>query len=543
MKIWQDSLTFYSFFRFAQMTDVVSHRSATLMPPTFFAQTLAETAGTTTTRHEEKPMSRDHATEGSLQKGPQQLHPKFVEMAEKQQSPQINSSWNKAFLMEGSLQKGPQQLHPKYVEKSEKQQQPQINSSWNKAFLKKLPRYYPLERTNRSIKLEECNFEKLQSRLADSFRVMSMQAKFFDKRVRVCCLSTDDRLREASTLNNFCPFQASAALLTPENVELYLALWESDNGKEVIVEVQRRRGDALIFLQYAHHILDAASGTFDPADFFHDECSLLYLQSAETKLKMELSRVARENKGTEKESVVALEIVYNLLKRNCRDARRLGMESVCILANARKTCLSATILTSRALLLGDQSITSQGIASQGLHGILLGIIQKRSMGQDEVNMGEFAVEDDENFFADDDDLLQKYSPEYKEEMSLLFNLALDALAHALEVATSFELVCPSDDLSYSPNLVVDTFLVHARQSTDIDMLTTLLETVQRAHVKPHNAWLACKCLRYICAASPDAARRLINLGGMQLLGQAFDVGVASHAKLESECRLLQGRAS
>jgi hypothetical protein len=319
---------------------------------------------------------------------------------------------------------------------------------------------------------------------------------------------------------------------------LYLALWKSDNEKEVIVEVQRRRGDALIFHQYANHILDAASGTFDPSDSFHDESSLLYLKSAEKKLKTELSRVHLEKKDMEKESVVALEVVYDLLKKDRRDARRLGMESVCILANARKTCLPATILTSRALLLGDQFISSQGI-----HEILLGIIQKRSMGQDEDSMGEFAVEDDDNFFPDDDDLLQKYSPEYKEEMSLLLNLALDALAHALEVAMTFELVSPSDDessLSFSPNIVVDTFLVHARQCTNMDMLTTLLETLQRAQVKPHNAWLACKCLRYICAASPDAAKRLVNLGGMQFLDQAFDVGVASHAKLESECRLLQG---
>jgi hypothetical protein len=238
----------------------------------------------------------------------------------------------------------------------------------------------------------------------------------------------------------------------------------------------------------------------------------------------------------EKESIAALEIVYELLKKDRRDARRLGMESVCILADARKTCLSAAILTSRALLLGDQSTTGQG-----LHEILLGIIQKRSLGQDEVDMGEFALEDDENFFLDDDEFLQNYSPEYKEEMSLMFNLGLDALAHALEVATTFELAYPMDkDSSTSANFVVDTFLVEARQCTSIDMLTTLLGTLQRAHVKPHNAWLACKCLRYVCAASPDAAQRLIKLGGMQLLEQSFNVAVDSHAKLESECRLLQG---
>jgi hypothetical protein len=419
---------------------------------------------------------------------------------------------------------------------------PPRNSCWNKVFLNKMPKYYPLERTNSIIAVED-GIEALLSRLALSFRAMSIQAKFFDRPVRVYCLSTDDRLQEVSTLNNSCPFQASAALLTPENVELYLVLWKSDNENEVIVEVQRRCGDALIFLQYANHILDAASGKFHPAAFDQSESSILYLPAAAKKLKTELSWVALQKKSMEEESTLAIEMVYELLTEHHRDARRLGMEGVCVLADARKTCLSAAILTSRALLLGDQSKTGQG-----LHEILLGIIQKRSLGQDEVKMGEFGMEDDENFFTDDDELLQNYSPQYKEEMSLMFNMALDALAHALEVATTFELDSPRDDSSFSPNFVVDTFLVDARQCTEMDMLTTLLETLQRAHVKPHNAWLACKCLRYICGASPDAAKRLGKLGGMQFLEQAFGIGVGSHvklavdshAKLESECRLLQG---
>jgi hypothetical protein len=337
-------------------------------------------------------------------------------------------------------------------------------------------------------------------------------------------------------LNKFCRLQASAALLTPENVELYLSLWESDNGLEVIVEVMRRRGDTLIFHQYAHHILAAASGKFDPSGFSNDEGSLLYLRSAEKKLKTELSRVVAE-KDMAKESVVALEIVLDLLKKDRRDARRLGMEGVTILANARKTVLSAAKLTSHALLLGDPSITSPGP-----HEIILGIIQKRSIDGNEDLMGEYPVaDDDENFFEDDDDALQHYSPEYKEEMSLLFNLALDALAHALEVATTFGLDISRSPTgsAFSPHEIVDTFLVHARKWTELDMLTTLLHTVQRAHVKPHNAWLAAKCLRYICAASPDAAQRTCKLGGLQFLDEAFDVGVASHAKLEYECRLLQ----
>jgi hypothetical protein len=242
---------YFPLTRFAQMTDVVSQRSATFVPVFLdslaSAPTDAETATTTTTRHKEKmksyPISADHV----------RATPQFSI-----QEPTFRPYW-------------------------EERPTPPRNSTWNKVSLNKLPKSFPLERTNRIIRLEE-GIEALLSLLADSFRVMSIQAKFFDRPVRMCCLSTDDRLQEVSTLNNFRPFQACAALLTPENVELYLALWESDIENEVIVEVQRRRGDALIFHQYAHHILDAASGTFRQAAFDQNESSILYLQSAEKNL-------------------------------------------------------------------------------------------------------------------------------------------------------------------------------------------------------------------------------------------------------------------
>jgi hypothetical protein len=167
------------------MTDVVAQRSATCMPPTSLALSFPDptdaekTAETTATRHEEKPkpftIGRDHVREGSLQKpfqqGNLQFNPKIGDKSEKQQFP-LQQRTVKPFWED-----------PKPPPKR-----------WNKAVLKKLPRHFPLERTNRSIKLEECTFEELHSRLADSFRVMSIQAKFFDKLVRVCCLSTDDRL-------------------------------------------------------------------------------------------------------------------------------------------------------------------------------------------------------------------------------------------------------------------------------------------------------------------------------------------------------------
>lgn len=324
--------------------------------------------------------------------------------------------------------------------------------------------------------------------------------------------------------------------MTPENVEIYLALWESDDSKAVIVEVQRRRGDSILFHQYASHIMDAASGNFDDALFTNVvEGNLLYLKSTEQMLRTELSRVAPEH-DMDKESVMALEIVTDLLKKDRRDARQLGMEGVCILADARKTVLSAAILTSRAILLRDQS-------SSTLFRILLGIIQNKSIeGQDEEMGGDYYEDsDDEQFFLDEDDAIQDYSPEYKEEITLLFYLALDALSHALEVVINFG-IDPAGTSAVSPDStaeVIDSFLIYAGQISNTELLVTLLQTLQRAYLKPHNAWLAAKCLRYICAASRSAKERTTAMRGMQCVDTALDVGIESHAKLESECFMLK----
>mmetsp|Transcript_2346 Transcript_2346/g.4234 ORF Transcript_2346/g.4234 Transcript_2346/m.4234 type:complete len:523 (+) Transcript_2346:180-1748(+) len=382
-----------------------------------------------------------------------------------------------------------------------------VKPVWDSPTLNKMPMNYPVERNNRHINVDECSVDDLLVRLYKGFRIMSIQAKYFNR-------------------------PASAALLTTENVELYLVLWYSHDSTQFIVEIQRRRGDTIIFHHYANYILDAAAGNLDESIFNNTEGSLLYLRSTESLLRSELSRIAPET-DMDKEAVVALEIVHDLLKKDRRDARQLGMEGVCIMTNARKTVLSAAILTSRAILLGDRNAS----AGQGLYKIILDILQKRSIGQEELMGDEYMYDsDDEQYFLDEDEEMRDYSPEYKEEMTLLFNLALNAFSHALEVVTNFG-VGSEGSLTKTED-VIDHFLVQAENLTETDLLSTFLQTMQKACAKPHNAWLAAKCLRFICQASPSARERTKKYGGPQFVENAFDIGASSHAKLESECRLL-----
>jgi hypothetical protein len=218
------------------------------------------------------------------------------------------------------------------------------------------------------------------------------------------------------------------------------------------------------------------------------------------------------------------------------------MEGVCVLANVRKMTVSAATCTSRAILLGGQKSQAP---RQSLREIVLGIIQNKAIGSRDLDVGsEFHEDSDaENYFLDQDEEIRDYSLEYKEEITLLFNLALDALSHALEVLVQFGMQDPCSDPTQpdssplSTSAIVESFLNQANtvSRTGTELLSTLLLTLQRAYLNPHNAWLAAKCLRFICAVCPSASERLMVSGVKQSLKSAMVVGVASHAKLEWEC--------
>lgn len=156
------------------MTDVISQRSATFMPPlslAFSSSAPTDETKTTTTQFEEKkksfPISKEH------------VRGEFNQLFEKKEKTQPNK---------------------KFWDEPKKQRE---DLRWNKPFLNKLPKHFPLEVTNVSVKMEECGVTELLARLSNSFRVMSIQAKFFDRPVRVSCVSTEQP-RELSMLNKFC---------------------------------------------------------------------------------------------------------------------------------------------------------------------------------------------------------------------------------------------------------------------------------------------------------------------------------------------------
>jgi predicted phage gp36 major capsid-like protein len=124
-------------------------------------------------------------------------------------------------------------------------------------------------------------------------------------------------------------------------------------------------------------------------------------------------------------------------------------------------------------------------------------------------------------------------------------LALAVLANALNVMESGdEYDAEPEDTNKkiaargadSPSAIAKSFMNDAKGITKLEILSTLISELGKAANTPHNACLSAKCLHSLFRASKDARRRARELGAKNVVNTALDVGVRTHAKLETECK-------
>lgn len=396
---------------------------------------------------------------------------------------------------------------------------------WSPKTVRTVPAFYPLEKSSRFI---EDDHLAVASRLAECCRVLSVQAIYNDE-------------------------NATASLVTGENVEMHLSLWRTSGNAAskypagIVVELQRRKGDSIIFHRYSRYILDAAMDEFDPSDFKErtgGDVAQFYTRKAERMLKMQTGGSA----STEEENaIIAIEIAHGLLMKDRMDARQLGLESLCLLTDSQKTGSTTALIASHVVLLGS----AQGTMAYDVDGTIydespfqeiretiLSLIQLRRIG-DEAG---YPVADDENLGGTCDGEFEGQHTQEKEHMSILHNLALAVLANALKVIEDYDACDPEPEETYKPRVRLDsseitkTFMNEGKDITSKEILSTLISELGKASRNPHNACLSAKCLSSLMGASDDARRRAKELGAKNVVSTALDVGVRTHAKLETECQ-------
>jgi hypothetical protein len=353
---------------------------------------------------------------------------------------------------------------------------PANHSWWRPATpLRPVPAFYPLEKSARFV--EDDSVENIARRLAECWRLLSVQAVVADAR------------------------DAAVTLRTAEHVEMHLTLWSAPppnpfgigfggaadhHPPGVVVELQRRRGDSMAFHRYSRYILDAAVGLWEPgvqpypgdgpgsamlqpgtaasSDTLGQD--MIYSKNVQRLLSAELLR-HRSNRSLEADevlseqenAVVAMEIAHGLLMKDRMDARQLGLESLCLLTDPRKTGFLTALLTSHVVLLGttsgvqilppgDELAADLGLEDtannnnllmmdegpfQEIHECILRLVQFSRIGDDD-------DEDEDNpepmgrppALTNAGALLHPQLPN-DEHLTLLHNLALAVLANALDV--------------------------------------------------------------------------------------------------------------
>jgi hypothetical protein len=385
------------------------------------------------------------------------------------------------------------------------------DSNWLPAQLRAVPAFYPLEKSSRLV--EDESSSDIAARLSHCLRALSVHATYDNA-------------------------SATASLLTSENVEMHLSLWKTPTTSStpgVVVELQRRKGDSIIFHRYSRTILDAAVGELDPLDLSPELLDdIMYSKKVQRLLAMELKN---QNHQEHENAIIAIEIAHGLLMKDRMDARRLGLESLCLLTDPQKTGYVTAVLASHVVLLGTtQGVDIPGLTEdppegpfQDIREAILGLVQFSRIGEDEHEEGDMEM------------------PVEAEHMTLLHNLALAVLANALDVVENPE---PYDDepevvedskprgrlRTSSSSDVANDFLKKTEDISDKEILSTLISELGKAKLKPHNATLSAKCIGSLCRASDDAKKRAKELGAKTVVSTALDVGTRTHLKLETECK-------
>jgi len=405
-----------------------------------------------------------------------------------------------------------------------------FKSNWLPKKLKPVPPFYPLERSSRFVKDD---LATVVNRVSEVNRLLSVHAVYCNK-------------------------TASASLLTSENVEMHLSLWKTEreqhtDGEGIVVEIQRRKGDSIAFHRYSRCILDAAAGVLD---LNGEDIDVLYSNNNNKKNDKLLNfntSITPEEAGAEIDDAIrAVEIAHGLLMKDRMDARRLGLESLCLLTDPKKTGPTTALLSSHVVLLGTANELSPAISNEETPPIMLeDETPFQEIRQTILSLIQF------NRIGDDDEFDAREEEE-EEHITILHNLALAVLANALDVIENEENLSTPNSLSDTvqeedvPNRrrldsaesISEQFLEDCTKAEDennsqklsgFEIIKTLISELDKARTKPHNACLSAKCIGSLCRSTDKATSRAKELGAKTVVQTALDVGTFTHLKLEREC--------
>ncbi|KAL3924182.1 MAG: hypothetical protein SGILL_001202 [Bacillariaceae sp.] len=329
---------------------------------------------------------------------------------------------------------------------------PHIDASsrvWNVEHLREVPVYYPLEKC--AISLRPNTLATLTQQIAQFMKERSISCVYHDRDGRVDCM--------ASSLVHFA-----------------VQLWKGSLSDEVIIEIQRRQGCCIEMQRLRQDLIRCLVDPDSGKMHIHRPPT-----EASIQLVQKLIEQSTRSDGTNPLPSLTMEdcrnacsICFRLLGSNRLDEKRLGLESLCFLTDARK------VLTQQACLVSTKILTDPQ-----LHTLLVGYFTNAHVKQ--------GSRVDRDIYEDDRNETMDYARgAFFGEMHIL---ALKALSNALDTVLYFRkysgesgLATPTMDLSVP-------FWNHALQA--------MVYNIHVSATRPLEACFSVHCLRRLHKLIPQ----------------------------------------
>jgi len=273
---------------------------------------------------------------------------------------------------------------------------------------------------------------------------------------------------------------------TTFNIQLFSKLLGGDN-EAIIVEVQRSSGCPISFHHRCQSILRAVRGL----PYMNNNKRIL------SKSRPSLLQPPKSQKKTHPVDVSnniqsSIEISCSLLKKDRFDANLLGIQSLRMLTDPETSGYQAAITVANIVLTGDED-------NDDLMEIIKSLIKFWRLREDDLE------EEEEEFDH------KHFSQMHSHALAILAN-SLKLSAHCGKLPKVLEKFCWLSD----------------------DLVSLLLEEMSCTSSRPHDAFLAAKCLNVLVETSSSARSRAIDKGAEQAVRKSFLFGQCAHEMLAAE---------
>lgn len=323
--------------------------------------------------------------------------------------------------------------------------------------LELVPTEFPLERTHREIS-EDASI--VASRISETLRLLSIQTEFDCKKAKAKCTTSD--------CVNF-------------RIRLYAG---GEDGKPVVVEVQRRCGSASSFMRSCRAILDAAEGESTRSD---TKMKAPNQMKAIGDLKcLEKARPSDEEAKIEVKS--SLDVAVEMLRSSRHDLTLMGLENMCYLTDPLKTLPQCALRISRDIIMENNMFDLREE---------IRVLIERDHFRNGLDSDEGPVNHDEH----------------------LRQLALRVFSNAMAL-------CSKDGC-----LIV---AVNEQKWFGDTLIPTLIDELKRATVSANSAYEAAICVLSLVSCSGLALQVLVENGIVPALESAYEFGTLRHELLAEE---------